>query len=76
MQIRGIALLLGACLVFSGLRGGERGPGVVGDSLARVAVSVAVVAVAVHACFLASEDLRHAWALVGVVGVVGSGERA
>lgn len=69
--VGGVLLGLGGWLVASGSRGGVRGPGVLGDSRARLAVSVAVLAVAVHAFFLASEDLRHVWALVGVMGVVG-----
>jgi hypothetical protein len=43
-----------------------------GSDRAAVAVRLALAAVAVHAIFVASEDLRHIWVLFGLVGVVGA----
>jgi O-antigen ligase len=43
-----------------------------GRSRARTAVLLALVTVAVHALFLASEDLRHVWMVLGMAGVVGA----
>lgn len=65
-------LLAGAgfWLVVSGVR--RAAP----PSRERTAVLVALLAVAVHAMFMASEDLRHAWMLVGLAGVVAAQGRA
>lgn len=41
------------------------------SSRARTAVLLILVAVAVHAGFLASEDMRHVWMVMGMCGVVG-----
>lgn len=41
----------------------------------RAALALALTAVAVNAVFLASEDLRHAWLLLGVAAMAGSEER-
>ena len=41
---------------------------VAGSGRPAVAVRVALVAVAVHAVFMASEDVRHVWVLLGMVG--------
>ena len=67
-------------LVRGGLFGGETGRSRAGGDgepaegvpVGRLdfALRLAVLAVAVHALFLASEDLRHVWALVGVAGAV------
>ena len=46
----------------TGSRAGDR---------ATYALRLALIAMAVHSLFLASEDLRHLWAVVGLVGVVG-----
>ena len=40
----------------------------------RAAVLLGLLAVGVHAIFMASEDLRHVWAWIGLCGVVGRGE--
>jgi O-antigen ligase len=42
----------------------------------RTAILLALLAVAVHAVFMASEDLRHAWMLVGLAGVLAAGGSA
>jgi O-antigen ligase len=39
----------------------------------RAAVLLALLAAAVHALFLASEDLRHVWIVIGLLGVVSVG---
>ncbi len=46
--------------------------GAPGRSRAQLAVGLALLAVAVDGVFLAAEDLRHVWGLMGVAGVVAS----
>lgn len=54
---------------------GRRPWEVAGASRVRRALGLALVAVAVGALFMAREDLRHVWVLMGMVGVaVGEGE--
>jgi O-antigen ligase len=64
----GLLLLgVGLWLVVSGSRRGAP------PSRARSAILLALVAAAAHAVFLASEDLRHLWILLGLLGVVAVG---
>ncbi len=64
----GLLLLgVGLWLVISGVRRGTA------PSRPRTAVLLALLAVAVHALFLASEDLRHVWIVIGLLGVVAVG---
>jgi len=64
----------GAWLAVTGALGGAgRGAAAAADPFVarrRTAVRLALIAVAINALFLASEDLRHVWALVGVAGVL------
>ncbi len=59
-----VLVAAGLWLAISGVRAAAP------PSRARAAVLVALLAVAVHALFMASEDLRHAWMLLGLAGVV------
>jgi hypothetical protein len=62
--------MVGAALAGVGVWGmASAGWGVGRGRHGKAALRLALVAVAVNALFLASEDLRHVWALVGVVGV-------
>lgn len=45
---------------------------VAGSQRAAMAVRLALIAVGIHAVFMASEDLRHVWVLMGLVGVGGT----
>lgn len=42
-----------------------------GSSRAHMALVAAVIAVAVHGMFIASEDFRHLWAFLGLLGLAG-----
>ena len=59
-----LLVVVGLWLCVSGVR--RAAP----PSRARSAVLLALLAVAVHALFLASEDLRHVWIVIGLLGVV------
>ena len=66
--------IMGAALAGVGVWGVlSAGWGVGRGRHGKEALRLALVAVAVNALFLASEDLRHVWALVGLVGLVVTG---
>lgn len=67
----------GAWLVVSGALGAGQGDEAAGGAAphgrARAALGFAVLAVTVNSLLLASEDLRHVWALLGVLGAASAG---
>lgn len=69
----GLALALAgvALAAWGGLGGGEEQEGE-GEGRLRDALALALLAAAVHSLFIAGEDLRHLWALLGLVGASGA----